>query len=208
MPSSSDSEFISGARTRSRTCIAQRSLRAASGLRELGVQAGDAIGVLLRNDFAFIEASWAANALGVSAVAVNWHLAAPEIEFVLQDCGAKVLIAHADLLHRFAGAIADDVKVLAVETPDEIQQAYDIAPEQAALNPLYTTWETWADDYEPLRDQYTKFVDTMSYTSGTTGTPKGVRRLPQSAQSAAKLFAIRDLIYGLHEHSRAIVSGP
>jgi len=174
----------------------------------LGVQKGDAIALLLRNDFSFVEATWAANALGVSPIAVNWHLAEPEIAFVMKDSGAKVVIAHADLLQSLASAIPEGVKILAVETPAEISGSYNIEPAKAIVNSEHTAWEAWADGFEPVTDLCKEFVDTMSYTSGTTGTPKGVRRLPQSAENADKLFSIRDMIYGIHEKSRAIVCGP
>ena len=43
------------------------------GLGELGVGIGDSIGIVLRNDFAFFEASYAAQRLGAYSVPVNWH---------------------------------------------------------------------------------------------------------------------------------------
>ena len=63
----------------SRADLEDRVLRAATGLRALGVEAGDAVALLLRNDFAFFEASYAAVAIGAYAVPVNWHLTAPEV---------------------------------------------------------------------------------------------------------------------------------
>ena len=73
-------------------------LRAASGFAALGVRQGDCVALLLRNDFAFLEASLAAVRLGAYAVPINWHFKADEVAYVLADCGAKVLVAHADLL--------------------------------------------------------------------------------------------------------------
>ena len=71
---SGEPQFFSGARMRSRADLEDRVLRAATGLRALGVEAGDAVALLLRNDFAFFEASYAAVAIGAYAVPVNWHL--------------------------------------------------------------------------------------------------------------------------------------
>ena len=73
-------------------------LRAASGFAALGLKPGDCAALLLRNDFAFLEASLAAVRLGAYAVPINWHFKADEVAYILADCGAKVLVAHADLL--------------------------------------------------------------------------------------------------------------
>jgi len=96
---------ISGAREISHDRLMERAACAATGLGELGVGAGDAIGVVLRNDFAFFEASYAAQRLGAYSVPINWHGKTQEIAYVLRDCGAKVVVAHADLLPEVAPAI-------------------------------------------------------------------------------------------------------
>ena len=67
--------------------------RIASGLLALGVQAGDCIAILMRNDIAFIEAAFAAQSVGAYAVPINWHFKAKEIVHILADCSAKVLFA-------------------------------------------------------------------------------------------------------------------
>src|SRR5208337_4486459 len=82
---------ISGAREISRDALIERAACAATGLGALGVGAGDAIGIVLRNDFAFFEASYAAQRLGAYCVPVNWHGKTPEIAYVLNDCGAKAV---------------------------------------------------------------------------------------------------------------------
>lgn len=55
---------VSGAREVWQSAIMERAACAASGLAALGVGAGDAIGLVLRNDFPFFEASYAAQRLG------------------------------------------------------------------------------------------------------------------------------------------------
>ena len=47
------------------------------------------------------------------------------------DCGAKVLVVHADLLAQIASGIPAGVKVLAVPTPEEIGAAYNVAAGEA-----------------------------------------------------------------------------
>ena len=67
---------------------------------------GDCVAILMRNDIAFMEASYAAQTLGAYAVPINWHFKAEEIDYILADCGAKVLIGHADLLAPIAADAA------------------------------------------------------------------------------------------------------
>src|SRR3979411_1255108 len=75
-----------------------RALRAAGGFAAFGVEPGGTVALVLRNDFPFFEASYAAQLLGAYCVPVNWHGKAPEIGYVLRDCAAKAVVAHADLL--------------------------------------------------------------------------------------------------------------
>src|SRR5437764_2951885 len=108
---------ISGERRRSHAEVADRAARIAGGFEGLGVEQGDSVCILMRNDIAFIEAAYAAMQLGAYGVPVNWHFKPDEISYILQDSGASVLIAHADLLHQLRDAIPAGVSVLSVPTP-------------------------------------------------------------------------------------------
>src|SRR5260370_14838479 len=121
---------ISGDREVARDAIMERALRAAGGFAALGVAAGDAIALVLRNDFPFFEASYAAQLLGAYCVPVNWHGKAPEIGYVLRDCAAKVVVAHADLLPQVAPALPQPGPLLVVPTPPEIAAAYALPAHQ------------------------------------------------------------------------------
>ena len=70
---------VSGVREISRNTLFERAACAATGLGEVGVGVGDAIGMVLRNDFAFFEASFAAQRLGAYSVPINWHGKTTEI---------------------------------------------------------------------------------------------------------------------------------
>ena len=69
----------------------------------VGVGAGDAVAIMLRNDFPFFEATFGAGRLGAHAVPINWHYMAEETGHILEDSGAKVLVIHADLLPQIEG---------------------------------------------------------------------------------------------------------
>ena len=118
---------LSGERATSRAAIMEHAARAASGFAELGVSAGDAVAVMLRNDFPFFETSFAAQRIGAYCVPVNWHGKTPEIGYVLADCGAKAVVAHADLLPQLQPAMPPGVPLLVVPTPPEIAASYGLA---------------------------------------------------------------------------------
>ena len=71
------------------------------GLRALGVQPGDCIATVLPNEHTIIELYMAALQSGLYFTPVNWHLVAREIEYILKDSDAKVVIGS----ERFADAV-------------------------------------------------------------------------------------------------------
>src|ERR1700733_11865140 len=121
--------IIGGERRRDHAEVAERTARIAGGLHGLGVRQGDSVCVLMRNDITFIEAAYAAMRLGAYAVPVNWHYKPEEINYVLRDSGAPVLIGHTDMLHQLRDAIPAGVSVLSVPTPSEILSNYKIDPD-------------------------------------------------------------------------------
>ena len=90
--------ILQSGRFLSRRDLRSRASRAAGGFVSMGLKAGDTVAVLMRNDTAFLEVSLAAIEMGAYAVPINWHATQQEIDYILRDSGARVLVAHADLL--------------------------------------------------------------------------------------------------------------
>jgi long-chain acyl-CoA synthetase len=140
------------------------------GLRDLGLQPGDAVAMLLPNRVEVFELYLAVLQAGFYLVPINWHLVGPEIAYIVADCEAKAFVADA----RFADA--------AVAAADEI--AFPAAG-RFAVDGAIPGFRPYADlkagrPTDPPADRTTGLV--MNYTSGTTGRPKGVRRaLPGAA---------------------------
>jgi long-chain acyl-CoA synthetase len=200
---------ISGARERSTAAIGERALRAASGFTALGVKAGDAIALVLRNDFPAFEATFAAMRLSAYCVPINWHGKAAEIAYVLSDCGAKVVIAHADLLEQVIPALGAGMTLLVVPTPEEIASAYQIAPERCTGPDDANLWETFLAQHAPM-PLGAGGGSSMIYTSGTTGHPKGVRRVPLDEDTAAAVARLAKDVFGVFPGCgiRTVITGP
>jgi len=202
--------ILSGDREVSRGAVMERAHRAASGFAILGLKAGDVIALVLRNDFAFFEASFAAQRLGAYCVPVNWHGKTPEIAYVLKDCNAKIVVAHADLLPQVAPAVPQGASLLVVPTPLEIAAAYNVAPGACQLSSDAVPWDTFVAQHEPMAESAVRAMSSMFYTSGTTGHPKGVRRLGLDAASAAAMTRVTKDVFAISPERvmRAVVTGP
>jgi long-chain acyl-CoA synthetase len=200
--------IISGERRRSHAEVAERAGRIAGGLQNLGVGQGDSVCVLMRNDIAFIEAAYAVMLLGAYAVPVNWHFKPDEISYVLKDSATRVLIGHADLLHRLGDAIPGGVAVFSVPTPPEIRASYPIDPDHLRLPDGATDLEPWLAWQAPYDGERLPQPQNMIYTSGTTGHPKGVRRNAPTPEQEASMERMRAMVYGLKPGARVLLPGP
>ena len=190
--------------------LTSRSRRAATGLGSLGVEAGGAVALLLRNDHEFFEAAFAASALGAATVPINWHGSAEEVAYVVSDSKAAVLVAHADLLHHVRHALPTSVEILGVATPPSIAERFGIDAAITSLPSDVTEWSSWRDGFEELRDVHIGDPLAMIYTSGTTGHPKGVQRLPGTNDGSQIVDYMTEVtrLFGAWPGMRTIVAGP
>lgn len=184
-------EILSGSRRMTTGELGVRAAKAASGLLSLGIGPGDTIAVYLRNDLAFFEAGLAADLIGAYPVPVNWHYTEDEARYLLENCGAKLVLIHADLVAAVRAAFPRDATVLVVPTPAEIRVAYSLPDESCEIAPDLLCWDDWVSSFPPAKPSPHNPPGAMIYTSGTTGHPKGVRRFPpteEQANASRRLF--------------------
>jgi len=198
---------VSGERRLDTAELRRRAACAATGLSELGVGPGDVVALYLRNDFALFEASFAAGMLGAYPTPVNWHYVPDEADYLFRDSGAKVIVIHADLLEKVRGVIPPDALILVAPTPQEIAQAYGLAPERCAAPEGMRSWDEWVEGFSPYAGPIASPPGSIIYTSGTTGRPKGVRRAASTPEQAAASAASVSVFFGLSaENAERIVS--
>lgn len=202
--------LISGERTCSVEQLLDAAHRAATGFREMGVAEDDRVAIMLRNDFAFFEASLGAAAAGANAVPINWHGVASELRYQLETVRAKVLVIHADLLADVRDGIPEDTRTLVVDTPPEIAAAYRVPPARCIAPEVGTGWEQWLRGFTPLQEVSKAVRTSVIFTSGTTGNPKAVVREPAAGEAATALADMGRTIFGLRagEPFRTVLTGP
>ena len=65
------------------------SMRAAQLWRSRGLEPEDGIALFLENHPRYLELTWAAQRSALRYTAINWHLTAEEVEYIVRDCGAQ-----------------------------------------------------------------------------------------------------------------------
>ncbi|HEY8494020.1 MAG TPA: acyl-CoA synthetase [Myxococcota bacterium] len=173
-------------RTRTRGELHAACNRIVHGLRALGLGKGDCVAAVLPNDPALIELYLAVAQAGMYLVPINWHLAAPEIAYIVGDSEAKVLVAH----ERFADTVTKAADELGF--PAERRFAVGTIP---GFRPFA---ELVAGQPDTPPDERAAGA-VMNYTSGTTGRPKGVRRPlpPIDPDTAATLLTGFFAMFGI-----------
>ena len=205
---SSEIVLASGDRAWTRAQLDRRARQAAAGLLSLGVEPDDTVALFLRNDLALVELLSATTLIGGYSVPINWHFTAEETGYILRDCKAKALIAHADLLPAVHASVPAGVEVLAVETPPEIRDAYRVDPESCAIPDGIADWTAWVDGFDPWDGAAHAIQAPLIYTSGTTGRPKGVRRARMTPEQEMAMGRNSALVFGCRAGMRSAVTGP
>lgn len=202
--------IISGERCLTYPELQSRALKVAGGLSALGIAEGDAIAFILRNDLAFFEAAMGSAIIGAYAVPINWHFKSKEVRYILADCGAKLLVIHADLLPELESAIPPDVKILVVETPPEIAGAYGLDGDICCVKEGYQNWSEWRDVQSPWAKPPMAARTNIIYTSGTTGMPKGVVRDPPTPEQQLRTTEVIGSVFGIKAGGdiRTVITGP
>jgi long-chain acyl-CoA synthetase len=137
--------------------------RAVAALSDLGIQPGDRVACCLGNYSELVVAFLATQRLGALWVGLNRPLAPPEKSYILADAGVRLLLADDDM--------AAQVEGVRGEAPS-LERIVVLRPGQPDCQ-----WKGLLDAAKPATQALPK-VDAfapsaISYTSGTTGFPKG-----------------------------------
>jgi long-chain acyl-CoA synthetase len=154
----------------------------AVALRDLGVDTGVRVALYLQNVPQFVIGMLATWKAGGVAVPVNPMNRARELDAILRDSGARVLVCLQSLYRDVAAAVIGNTDVAAVVTTSELD--YRVRDDQRVFAGVEPIAGEGAHDMTGLVDRFrgqqpppVSFTpdDTafLTYTSGTTGPPKG-----------------------------------
>ncbi|HTC15535.1 MAG TPA: acyl-CoA synthetase [Steroidobacteraceae bacterium] len=185
----------------------ERAARLAAALQRLGVERGTTVSVMLPNTPEMIEAHYAVPALNAVLNTLNIRLDAALLAWQMQHCESRVLITDRE----FAPVMAQALRILreehgrSVQVIDVCDSEYQgggerlgeyeyeaLIAQQAAAAPLSGPRDEWD-------------AIAVSYTSGTTGNPKGV----VTHHRGAYLNAVSNaLIWGMPQFPRYLWTLP
>jgi fatty-acyl-CoA synthase len=133
----------------------ERVNRFAAFLRSIGIRPGERVGLLCKNNEEFITVFFAAAKIGVITIPINWRLTVNEMEFILQDSAASLLIYD-----------------------DHFSNIIELLKERTSLKNYLSTdkmdyYMASLSTEEPVMVSGGDEIILLMYTSGTTGKPKG-----------------------------------
>lgn len=156
--------------------------RFAGALQAEGIVRGDRVAFLDKNNPAILMATQACSLLGAANAIVNWRLAGDELDYVINDAGARVLLVGHELvpaLELVRDRLTTVERIVVVGGDHDELQAWLAAATPVDRHPSVTPED----------------VCLVMYSSGTTGRPKGVM-LTQHNMVAHTRNAMGDVEYG------------
>jgi long-chain acyl-CoA synthetase len=156
---------------------------AAALVERYGVAKGDRVAIGMRNYPEWVVAFSAITSVGAISVSLNAWWTSDELDYALDDCGARVLIADAERVERSATTCKRlGIDVIAVRAPEPADQANQV--------------DRWEDVVLPGAAMPDVAIDpdddaTILYTSGTTGHPKGAVSTHRAVVQALMGFGCR-----------------
>lgn len=169
--------YVVGDRRHSWEQTASRSWRLAAALQELGVGKGDVVATLSRDGHATIEVWFACATMGAVRTGINWRYAPREIEHILRDAHVSVLLVE-------GGAPEAAVDSLDLTGIASLRHVVGIGDHHKELD-----YEALLAGQESLeRESWPDLSGqddlAISYTTGSTGLPKGAVWSQQSVVDA------------------------
>lgn len=147
--------------------MAERARAMAAGLDALGIGVGERVAIVSQNSARLLTALFGVSGSGRILVPINFRLVAEEVSYIVEHCGARVLLVDPELDEALAGVGCEHRYVIGADADSALMRfGVDPAP-----------WEADEDA-----------TATINYTSGTTARPKGVQLTHRNIWLNASVF--------------------
>lgn len=157
-----------------------------AGFRELGIQKGDKVCMMMNNDPHYVDIWFSLSFMGAVIVPLNVHLKGEGLQYILSHSDCKLIVTDKEFVSKIQASlafIARDVTIIVHDNNANIDDRNIIQ-----LNRLLQINHS----FFPNESIASSSINSILYTSGTTGLPKGVmlshHAYVQSAQSFADLM--------------------
>jgi len=174
----------------------RRANKAAHVFTGLGCMPGDRVAGMSFNSIAGFEITSGLRRVSLITVPVNYRLQGPEVAYLLNDSGARVVYAdaeHVDVVDAARAEVHDDPRYIAV------------GDSKPAGWLSYRDLMDAASEHPPEGQGAGGLGPSMIYTSGTTGHPKGAWR-PNGVNIENVLQVVS--IFGFNQSDVHLVCGP
>lgn len=164
----------------------KRVARAAGGFSELGIGKGDKVCVMLDNSPEYVDVWFGLTCIGAILVPINVHLKGAGLQYILTHSDCKAMIVDEMYMARIRPCLSSlpkDVKIM-IQTKD---QAFSYSNRYSSLKDILT----YSESEWPSLDVSGAAINSILYTSGTTGPPKGVMLSHAAYINAAQAFSER-----------------
>jgi len=147
--------------------VAERARTQAAALDRLGIGRGERVAIVSQNAARLFTSFWGVSGWGRILVPINFRLNADEVGYIVEHCGASMLLVDPELDEALAGVSAPHRLVIGPEVDDAL-----------------FTGPADPEPWEPDEDA----TATINYTSGTTARPKGVQLTHRNIWLNAAVF--------------------
>ncbi|KAA1471569.1 acetyl-CoA synthetase-like protein [Dentipellis sp. KUC8613] len=144
---------------------AQRVQNLAYALIQFGIQPGDRIAVIAPNSPMIADTLQAASAARCIVTTINIRLTKPEVDYILDHSGARIIFADYEYAHLVRGASVPIVVCQDTGLPSDPYEQFLSSGRWFSCEKGWAGLTMDADENTP---------NSLNYTSGTTGRPKGV----------------------------------
>jgi len=194
-PSGTALAYFDGSLTR--TELDEQSDALASGLLAGGFQRGDRLAVYLQNVPQFVVCMVATWKAGGVMVSINPMSRTRELTYLMKDSGAKVLVCLETLYDEVARDVVSGTDVQLVLTTSELE--YQTRDDERLFKGLRRQRHDGTTDFTELLKQHRGQVPPpvsfapddvafLTYTSGTTGVPKGAMNTHRNVVFTAAVY--------------------
>jgi len=153
--------------------VYKRCVKFASALDKLGVKTGDTVSIMAFNTPEIFEAHYSIPMVGAVINAINTRLDPNTVSYILQHSDAKVLIVDRqfhDVIEKALKNVKNKITIIDIEDQDIDTSSFKKIGELEYESFLNTGDENY--EWKKPKDEWDAI--SLSYTSGTTGNPKGV----------------------------------